>query len=193
MRTSAEINSRQQGAVLLTGLMILLLLTILGISSMGTNIVQERMAANMHDRNIALQAAESALRRGEMWIAAMTTIPEIGSNTNSNGKTIRIWDLTEPDWPGDGTQDDGNNTYWWQENDVVWWYTPGNGVLNEGADELDGVAIQPAYIIEKLPPRTVSLEGGEPVDDADIFLQVTARGVGGSPTALVQLQTIYKW
>ena len=46
----------QEGAILITALLILLLLTIFGISTMDTNILEEKMAGNMRDRNSAFQA-----------------------------------------------------------------------------------------------------------------------------------------
>jgi len=55
----------QKGAVLVIGLIILVVLTLLGVQGMRTNVAQERMAANMRERNVAFQAAESALRVGE--------------------------------------------------------------------------------------------------------------------------------
>ncbi|OOZ34949.1 hypothetical protein BOW51_11745 [Solemya velesiana gill symbiont] len=195
MKISSGIKAREQGAVLITALMILLLLTILGASSMGTNILQERMASNMHDRSLALQAAESALRDGEKWIANLATIPEVSSsNTNGNGDTVYIYDLNEPD------PDQANNEYWWNERDSAWWASngvkySGNYYTSSAAESVFGytMAEEPAFIIEKHPPRMTSLEGGKPLDDADIYLQVTARGVGASGTAIVVLQSIYKW
>ncbi|WP_439859700.1 pilus assembly PilX family protein [Pseudomonas sp. MBLB4136] len=55
----------QQGAVLIIALVMLLLLTIIGLSSMRGTSLQESMAGNMRDNNVALQAAEAALRDGE--------------------------------------------------------------------------------------------------------------------------------
>lgn len=55
----------QQGAVLVVALIMLLLLTIIGISSMRSTTMQERMAGNLRDESHALQAAEAAMRQGE--------------------------------------------------------------------------------------------------------------------------------
>lgn len=56
---------RQQGAVLVVGLVILLLLTLIGVQAARTNVAQQRMAANWQDRHVAFEAAEAALRFGE--------------------------------------------------------------------------------------------------------------------------------
>lgn len=55
----------QRGAVLVVGLIILLILSLLGVQAMRSNVLQERMAGNMRERNLAFQAAEAALRLGE--------------------------------------------------------------------------------------------------------------------------------
>lgn len=57
--------SQQRGAVLLVSLIMLLLLTILGAAAMRDTNLQERMAGNMRDHNLAFQAAEAALRFAE--------------------------------------------------------------------------------------------------------------------------------
>lgn len=58
-------HSQQRGAVLLVALIMLLLLTILGAAAMRDTNLQERMAGNMRDHNLAFQAAEAALRFAE--------------------------------------------------------------------------------------------------------------------------------
>ena len=50
---------RQQGAVLIISLVFLIILTMLAITSMSTNTLEERMAANAVENNIVFQAAES--------------------------------------------------------------------------------------------------------------------------------------
>ena len=55
-------GTRQRGFVLLVSLMLLVVLTILGISIISTNTMDEKMAGYFIDRQIALQASEAALR-----------------------------------------------------------------------------------------------------------------------------------
>lgn len=52
---------QQRGVVLAVSLILLLLLTILAITASTSSTLQERMAANAQDENIAFQASESAL------------------------------------------------------------------------------------------------------------------------------------
>jgi len=55
----------ERGVVLLVALVMLLLVTVLGLASVRMLTLEERMAANSFDRNLAFQAAETALREGE--------------------------------------------------------------------------------------------------------------------------------
>lgn len=55
----------QRGAVLIISLIFLLLMTIIGVTSMQTTSMQERMAGNTRDMNFAFQAGELALRQAE--------------------------------------------------------------------------------------------------------------------------------
>jgi Tfp pilus assembly protein PilX len=55
----------QSGITLIISLVLLLLLTIIGVSSMKVSNLQEKMAGNDRDRNLAFQAAEAALRAAQ--------------------------------------------------------------------------------------------------------------------------------
>jgi type IV pilus assembly protein PilX len=52
-------------------LVFLVMLTVLGLSSMQGSTLEERMSGNLRDRNVALQAAELALRDAERDLAAL--------------------------------------------------------------------------------------------------------------------------
>lgn len=67
------IHRKQRGAVLAVALMILLVMTMVGISGMRGTVLQERMAYNTKDRNQAFQAAESAMRDAEIYIESIVT------------------------------------------------------------------------------------------------------------------------
>ncbi|MCQ2995918.1 PilX N-terminal domain-containing pilus assembly protein [Pseudomonas syringae] len=62
---SKEYPSRQKGMVLLVSLVFLLLLTLVGVSSMQNATLQEKMAGSVTVRNLSFQTAEAILRLGE--------------------------------------------------------------------------------------------------------------------------------
>ncbi|PRB84467.1 PilX N-terminal domain-containing pilus assembly protein [Pseudomonas sp. MYb185] len=56
---------RQQGAVLMVSLIMLLLLTVIAVTASNVSTLQVRMASNSQLQNIAFQAAESGIRHGQ--------------------------------------------------------------------------------------------------------------------------------
>ncbi len=62
MGASRAALQRQRGAVLIVALLFLVILTILGLTAMSGTMMEERMSGNSRDINVALQAAEAALR-----------------------------------------------------------------------------------------------------------------------------------
>lgn len=62
-------SGRQTGAALLIGLILLLIMTVLALSSSNVSILQERMAGNVTQINLAFQDAERALREIEQRVA----------------------------------------------------------------------------------------------------------------------------
>lgn len=61
-------GARQTGAVLIVSLLLLLVMTLIGVTAMRTTALEERMAGGMLDRTRAFQAAESASRAAELYI-----------------------------------------------------------------------------------------------------------------------------
>lgn len=75
-------RTHQSGVVLFTSLIMLLLLTLVGITSVGTTILEEKMSGNLRDTNLAFQSAEIALRTGEALIDVPTRTLADFNNTN---------------------------------------------------------------------------------------------------------------
>jgi type IV pilus assembly protein PilX len=64
---------RQSGVALVVSLLILLILTMIGVSGMQTTGMQEKMASNTKDRSQAFQAAESGVRDAEGYLETIVT------------------------------------------------------------------------------------------------------------------------
>jgi len=56
---------QQSGVALIVVLILLMVMTLLGLASLRGTLMEERMSANLYDRSLAFQAAESALREAE--------------------------------------------------------------------------------------------------------------------------------
>ncbi|MDF1589445.1 MAG: PilX N-terminal domain-containing pilus assembly protein [Gammaproteobacteria bacterium] len=177
---TAHFSNRQQGAVLIVSLIMLLLLTLLGVSAMKTSLTEEKMAGNSRDRELAFQAAETALRDAELWLAAQPT--EIEANaTGSN----RIWTGNAMD------PNTANAANWWQERNATWWANNADVyVPADVSSALSMVNTNPRTIIEYKQFVSDTLLIGSGSDETGMtYYQVTARGTGGSDQARVLLQS----
>jgi type IV pilus assembly protein PilX len=75
-----QASRRQHGFSLIVSLILLVLITLVALGSMRTVSMQTRMSATTHDRNLAFQAAETALREAEAAViaAGTTAFPSSG-------------------------------------------------------------------------------------------------------------------
>ena len=184
--TSRTCTARgQRGTILFVSLIILLLLTILGVTAMSNVTMEERMAGNLRDANLAEEAAEAALRSGEAWLTGVVLEPGRCSTVNTACATA--WD--EGVLPDLSFQNDT----WWTTNGRPYANAGGTNVLT-GGDTVSGsyVAANPEFIIQfqKFVPDTLTIGYKNNVDGKQFFL-VTGRAHGGSTNAEAVLQSSY--
>ncbi|MFC1602018.1 PilX N-terminal domain-containing pilus assembly protein [Pseudomonadota bacterium] len=169
--------NKQQGAVLIIALLFLLIVTLLGVSAMQSSVMEERMAGNMHDHNMAFQAAESGLKDGWDWLLPLTGRP-LPDGTASNGVYTDGSIGAEPadyifDWEGLGT-DYGANT-------------------SNNAGDFPHNAKPPIYVIEEAAFVSDSLNPESKAKGAGkYYYRVSAVGYGGSDASEVVVQSVYE-
>lgn len=78
-------------------LLILLVLTIIGATSLNETVMEERMASNFQAGNLAFQAAESSVNRTYINISASTDLAMLAINAFDESD-----EQTPPVWPDDG-------------------------------------------------------------------------------------------
>lgn len=79
-------RSAQSGASLIVVLILLLVMTLLGLAVLRTTLLDERMSANLYDRSLSFQSAETALREAEAAIQqAQLSNASIGFNCTTTG------------------------------------------------------------------------------------------------------------
>ena len=102
--STAKAHPRQQGAALVVALIMLLVMTVLGIAAMQVTRIEERMAGNSRDVNLAFQGAEAGLRDAEARIAARPRdrgrIPVIGPCARSGAATSCRRSARSDTWAG---------------------------------------------------------------------------------------------
>lgn len=164
-------SHRQSGIALITGLIFMVILTLLALAAMRTTTLEERMSGNARDRDMAFQSAESALRAGEQ-IVTGATLPAFAAGTAytpriASGSLITYWQNTHP-W-----KDSTNSVVAWQPT---------------------GTSAAPRYVIEEMGATAAGSGGGLGVgalSDSGVY-RVTAHGVGSSADTVVILQAVYQ-
>lgn len=182
-------GEHQQGAALIVSLLILLVMTVLGIASMGTTTLQERMANNNRQRQVAFQAAEVALRAAETFLATnITSAAVLAINFNAATPVTGLYSQRPP-VTGAPMRVLLSDIY--KDSD---WLAVGNAVSVAG---VTNVAQQPRYLIEYIgrvgaPPPT-SYSNKKP-DTRQYGFRVTAIGwgEGAAPTARYLVQSSFR-
>ncbi|WP_411728113.1 PilX N-terminal domain-containing pilus assembly protein [Methyloglobulus sp.] len=177
--------TQQSGAVLAIGLFMLLLLTLIGITGSQVTTLEEKMAGNSRDQNVAFQSAEGALRAGEADIA--NRWDGIPPNDGIGDGSIQQFCGVPAAIPGLFSSVAGclnpapaDNTLavaatWTNANSIL--YDDGSGVA---------VANQPRYFI-----NYISAYNPLAATVVPISFMVTARGVGGQAGTQVILRSYY--
>lgn len=180
--------SRQHGVALITGLIFMVVLTLIAITAARMAGLEERMSGNMRDRSLAVQAAEMALRDAERDIrggAGTTRSPAISGLTNfvsacTNGLCYN------------GNLGNANGVDW---NVTPAWTTVSmtaapsvaySDFTNADVTMLNNLSALPRYIIEgikKTPPGS-----GSPV----YYYRITVRAQGANPNTVVWLQEVFR-
>ena len=173
---------RESGAVLIVGLVMVLLISIIAVSAIRGSNLQESMAGNMRERNLAFQTSESALRVGEGLVSDQVSRPIMTNSMGMYRDTFKTPASTIL------TFTDAN----WKEASKV-------KVTALDFDE-DLFSRQPSYVVEELDPdvgigaamegSAIDLEGMQNTGDITPY-RVTARGYGASENSIKTLQTTY--
>ncbi len=172
-------TSRQKGTALVIAMLFLAILGILGATAMTNTTLEERMAGNARDRDIALQAAEAALRDAERDLANTSTSFRVVTLAAfpAGGATNCVAALCAENAPmSTNITDPVKSAFYGQ-------FT--------GELAMDGPAQLPRYMIEVLntvptgivvPPPTGGLVTRN--------FRITARGVGKNTNTVVIVQEV---
>lgn len=174
--------ARQGGMALIVALILLIVITLVGLAAVRGTIMQQKMAANFYDRQIAFQADEGALRAAEAAI-----------RTSTNPTDFR-----------DCTSDSANSCYANPFTDSG----AAGAIVTVGTGDFDAGKIsasQPQYIIEYLgrfavpdaAVKNVSTCSGYlpcPSTNNAAFYRITARSGPESESgrASVTLQSVFR-
>ncbi len=173
---------RQGGFVLVTGLLFLVVLTLLGLAMFRSSGLMDRITANTRDKQRAFEAAQSALQYGEWWLSQGNG--GLGSACAGQGKVSGDV-LTNIHTCSDGLAAGYQNAVPLMPDAFT--YTPpgmttgSSGGVNASSDI--NYAALPGFYIEPL---------GIAPDGVSQVYQVTAYGSGGSADTTAVVRSTYK-
>lgn len=178
-------HDKQRGVALIVSLLVLLVLTLIGVTGIVVSVLEERMSGNQRDRNLAFSAAESALKAAELSLDATfaaEALPTFNCSTkNGATKCPLIEDVSEKSV--------------WSNSDLVTEYV--GDLSNSSKVQLKE---PPKYMIELLPldGNSVGASGmavsgdGQKISYGNFcYFRITARGVGANSFTVAIVQSIY--
>ena len=196
---------RERGTILIMTLMFLVLMTIVGVASISTATLEEKMGGNLREQYTAFQAAESALRDAE--IDLETGIGGTGNRDAALGIANNYFATlcsasftngvcTQPASPA-GTYHTAplavtTAAFWSTANKSVAYGTYTGATKLCASDTVPAcspvvIFRQPRYVIEYLAEKDDIL-----TSPTTRYFRISARGWGANATTAVTLQTIYK-
>ena len=196
---------QQRGFVLITGLIFLIVITLLALSSLGSTTLQERMASNLREQSRALQAADAALRDGEARLAQFTLYQPAGDNyvydptpgytpKPDDAVTWRLWRADGPLTAADN--DDGflDPAAWGLADDGTPLKDDGSPRPDEYSPPFDtSLTAAPQLYIEEtdnFQPQDLNPDTAATGRGAFIY-RVTSRAQGGNAAAVAITQSQY--
>jgi type IV pilus assembly protein PilX len=146
--------------------LMLVILTLLGVSMMGGVSLQDKMAGNTREKTRAFDAAQAALVAAQNYLAGLTSAPS-GGACSGTVSTPRVCSAVLQN-PTSVPWSDGVN------------YTP-SGMTVSSSGGLFTYAASPQYYIQDLSPV-----GSNP----HMYL-ITAQATGGNANAVAVVQSVY--
>jgi len=181
----------QSGFTLIGILVMMVVLAFIALAAVSTSVVQERMAGNARDRNVALQAGEAALRDAELDIEANLNMASGFSSACTTGlcvppsMAVSASAVSAPKW----------TTIDWANQSRA--YGGITGATSLKGPNNEALASQPRYFIEMLPALPPA--AGEsnclgcssvPSNRARAY-RITVQAFGVRDTTSVMLQSVY--
>jgi type IV pilus assembly protein PilX len=176
MRSHPNFARTQQGAILIVSLLLLLVMTVLALTASQTTRLQERMAGNSRDLDLAFQASEAGLRAAEIRIEDDVAL-DAGRNDECEGD---IQDC-------DVARRDSTEALDYADKDVPWW---GDNAFAM-ADALEDIDVAPHFYTEMWTAVQDTLSVDRPVQTGTAYYVNVSRAQGATETAVTLIESTY--
>jgi type IV pilus assembly protein PilX len=168
-------TSKEKGFILVTGLIVLLIITIIALYAVANSINGEKVASDIADKQVALQNAETALRVAENNIYNNISNTSAFASDCTGG--LCIVNTTTPVWQS-----------------ITWATDTAHTFTLSGTNAVANTTQQPKYIIELLdtvpapPGESAKITSG--VGTANAY-RITAVGWGNKTGTQAMVQSVY--
>lgn len=160
----------QRGATLAISLMLLLIITILGVSAMKMTHLEEKMSSNVQSKLLSFNAAEAALNAGEQWLLNLNATPSIIAGACQNFPCVQ----------------QQNNLNEYATNSKQWWNQNSASHTFPRSD----VSASPRYLVEFLEFVPDGAVVGVSAQNSGVYYyRITAMGTGSNEDAISVLQS----
>lgn len=178
-------DAAQRGAALIIALVILVVITLLGVASLRSVVLEEKMVSNHFDRSLAFQAAEAGLRAGEA--LALSQAQQIPPHPLGQARTVPTSDTQ-----CSSSCDQGVCSAPGQHCPERWNLPAFTGWVNVTGVTLTAQAGgAPQYFLEYLGSNFPCDPANPSSNLGCTRYRVTARSNAGDGRAVVMLQSIY--
>lgn len=180
MNTGNSLNSigrsRQGGAVLVVSMLLLLVLTILALGASQSTRMEERMAGNARDVDLAFQSAEAGLRAAEKYIAETPSLPTCTNPASATCHVLQQGHFASTDLA---------------RRDKAWWQLNAKPYGAPSTREMAEVTEDPRYVIEEFQTVTFSLTVGHGAPPGKTYYKSTAWSPGATETANAVVESVF--
>ncbi|NGZ28697.1 MAG: hypothetical protein G8345_17615 [Magnetococcales bacterium] len=174
----ARQQQREHGSILLVVLILMTVLATIGLQSMSTTSLQERMTSNSLDGNVSFQSAEAALRAAESWLESQAGRPTAVSSCTTN--PCNVWTKGSISYSSNYV----NSTFW---TTYARSYSSSSSTSHYIIEETTETYSDTSSTGDSVKTGT----GGTSSSNTTYFYRITARGSGKSGTSIVVVQSTY--
>lgn len=192
---------KQRGSTLLISLILLLIFTLLGLSTIGNVSLNEKMTSNYLDADLSFHAAEAALSEGEAFAETISVTLMDSDFTSCSGDTCFTANCNDGKCFS-GTYSAGNLCLIDEPatpvayQDAVW---ATNGRARESQVSFPSLSVSPKYVVEFMCYVEADSTAGATIGPGNTYgldwaylFRITSYAVGANGTSKVKLQSTYK-
>lgn len=180
---------REQGFILVTGLLFLVVMTLIGLALFRSTGLLDRLTANTRDKQRAFEAAESAVEYGVWWLQQPSggTVGSCAGNSSATVAALKVCTEALSASLTTVAVVDGSSSW----TNKAFAYTPPNMTVN-ATTNVGGMNTGGTDVIYWKPPGLYPESLGLSADGKTQYYQITAYGYGGDSNTVTVVRGTFK-